>query len=39
MYVKDAYMGDPFEVSKMVKHTLGKVESIKVTRSAIILIN
>lgn len=39
MYVKVAYMGDPFEVSKMVKHVLGKVESIKVTRSAIIRIN
>lgn len=28
---KDVYLGNPFEVSKKVKHVLGKVESIGVT--------
>lgn len=33
------YLGNPFEVSKKVKHVLGKVESIGVTRSGFLLVN
>ena len=30
---KDVFVGDPLTVSKMVKDELGKVESVRVTRS------
>jgi hypothetical protein len=32
-------VGDPFEVSKMVKYALGKVESVRVIKSGLILSN
>ena len=35
---EDAYVGNPFEELKMVKYALGKVESVRVTRSGLILI-
>ena len=38
-FSKDAKVGNPFEVSKMVKYALGKVESVRVTRRGLILIN
>ena len=36
---KDAYVGNPFDVSEMGKYALGKVESVRVARSGVILIN
>ena len=35
---KDVFVGDLLTVSKMVKDELGKVESVRVTRSGMILI-
>ena len=39
MLSKDEDVGDLFDVLKMVKYALGKVESIRVTRSGLILIH
>ena len=35
---KDVYFGNPFEVTRMVKAALGKVDAVKVTRSGMVLI-
>jgi hypothetical protein len=36
---KDVYLGNPFEVTSMVKKAFGKVDAVKVTRSGMLLIS